>query len=85
MLRCKNVADALAAHRYWNLPWLRRAGLRLHVTLCFVCGRYHRDVMTMQRVAAKFGEHETESAPTISLPEDAKQRIATAMQTQRGI
>lgn len=65
MWRCKHVADALAEHHYWQLPWLKRVGLKLHVAVCVVCGRYHRQVMLMQDIADKFARQEQggEDAP----------------------
>jgi hypothetical protein len=58
MLRCKQVSDALAAHRYWELPWHQRLGMRLHVLLCFVCGRYNRQIMDVQDAARGYLDHE---------------------------
>lgn len=48
MLACKQVARILADRDYADLPPLKRAFLKLHVFLCLVCGRYHRDVMRFQ-------------------------------------
>ncbi len=45
MWRCKHVADALAKYHYWDLPWAKRLGLKTHVHLCLVCGRFHRQVL----------------------------------------
>jgi hypothetical protein len=45
---CKQVARRLAERDYTELPWLQRGFLKLHVILCAICGRYHRDVMRFQ-------------------------------------
>lgn len=78
MLRCKQVADALADERYWNLPWYRRWGLRLHVGLCLFCGRYHRHVMCMQEMADEFNKHTEDAAKDVHLSDEARDRIREA-------
>lgn len=80
MLRCKQVADALADKRYWELPWYRRWGLRLHVGLCFFCGRYHRHVMCMQETAKSFCDHEAKGGTGAEekLSPEARERIKQA-------
>ena len=48
MLTCKQVARSLSDGDYAELSRRRRLALRFHVLLCFVCGRYHRQVMRFQ-------------------------------------
>lgn len=77
MWRCKHVADALAKHHYWELPWARRIGLKLHVALCVVCGRFHRQVMIMQDAAHLFHKQEEADDPAlrIPMPDESKRRL----------
>lgn len=77
MWRCKHVADALARYHYWELPWAKRVGLKLHVALCAVCGRFHRQVMLMQDCAHLYHQHEEQDDPTlrIPMPDASKTRI----------
>lgn len=84
MWRCKHVADALAKHHYWELPWARRVGLKLHVCLCAVCGRFHRQVMVMQDAAHHFHEAEAQDNPhlRIPMPEETKRRLKEAVRTR---
>lgn len=81
MWRCKHVADALAESHYDSLPWLKRVGLKVHVALCVVCGRYHRQVMVMQEMAEKFRDHEAlgDLPEKTQLSPDAKRRMKDAM------
>ena len=74
MWRCKHVADALAKYHYWDLPWAKRLGLKTHVHLCLVCGRFHRQVMIMQDAARIFRKHEEQDPPP-PLPADVKERL----------
>ena len=81
MLRCKTVSDALATTKYWKLPWYRRVGLRLHVALCAVCGRYNRQVIVMQDGVREYLRHEVSDPPPaeLRLPADARERLRRAI------
>ena len=83
MLRCKHVADALAASHYQDLSKWQRIGLRLHMALCFVCCKYHKQVMLMQDCARGMCEHEAgDSAPPPTdqcLSDDAKSRMKSRL------
>lgn len=85
MLRCKQVSDALASSKYWELPLRKRIGLRLHVALCLVCGPFNRFVMLMQDATRAYRRHEMEDAPSgdMCLPEEAKRRIHEALVKDR--
>ncbi len=85
MLRCKHVADALAKHHYWELPWVKRIGLKLHVYLCVFCGRFHRQAMGMQDCAHLYHQHEEADDPTLRLPmpPEAKERIKEALKQSK--
>lgn len=80
MLRCKQVSDALASSKYWELPLRKRIGLRLHVALCIVCGPFNRFVMLMQDVTRQYIKHEQNDPPPsdLKLSEDARRRISDA-------
>lgn len=80
MWRCKHVADALARYHYWDLPWAKRLGLKTHVHLCVVCGRFHRQVMIMQDAARIFRKHEEQDPPP-PMPPKARERLKKAIQS----
>ncbi len=77
MLRCKHVAEALADKRYWELPLHRRIGLHLHVFLCFLCGRYNRQIMALQDAARHYAAYELAEVPPSEyrLSPEARERI----------
>lgn len=77
MLMCRQVAKALAEEHYWDLPWHRRTGLKLHVFLCGMCGRYHRQVMDFQDGVRGFLAHEEDDdvQPDVHLSDEARDRI----------
>ena len=86
MLRCKQVSDALASAPYWQLPWRKRVGLRLHVGLCLVCGPFNRFIMLMQDATRQYLRHEQSDPPPkgMRLSSEARERIAKAVREERG-
>ena len=58
MLTCKQVSNALSKEEYDKMPPMRRFFLRLHVKLCFVCGKFNRQVMDSQEMCRCYRENE---------------------------
>lgn len=79
MLTCKQVSRALAEHDYQSLRPLARLGLRVHVALCIVCGRYNRQVMSFHDGVRELRRcQEAETGPLAErtrLPPDARERL----------
>jgi hypothetical protein len=73
MLTCKQVSNALAEQDYATLSRLKRSGLKLHVALCTVCGRYNRQVMIMQDAARAFRSREENAQPSSGVGELSEQ------------
>jgi hypothetical protein len=86
MLACKQVANALSQGDYENLPPFRKAMLKVHVKLCVMCGKYHRDVMDMQDGVRKFRHQEDAGVleHTPALSEDSKRRMLSAIHDAGG-
>lgn len=84
MLTCKQVSRSLAEHDYQKLGLLPRLGLKLHVAMCVVCGRYNRQVMTFQDgVRALLRCQEQEEGPLADhtrLPPEARERLRNTLQ-----
>lgn len=78
--RCKHVADALAERHVGELSLGQRIALRLHVALCIVCGRYHRQVMAMQDIADRLRQQESGAGADVPrLGEEARQRLLASV------
>jgi len=77
MIACKQVAKALAEHRYYELPWWRRIPMFIHIRLCIMCGEYHQQVVDMQKGVHDFLEHENDGdiAPDEHLSDESRKRI----------
>lgn len=85
MLTCKQVAKSLADRDYAGLPRLKRISLKLHVLLCFVCGRYHRQVMRFQDGVRRYrrGEASRTAPPEgeLRLLSDERESICRALES----
>lgn len=58
MLMCRQVAKALKEKRYWELPLRKRIGIRVHIALCGMCGKYHTQVVEFEKGVHRFLEEE---------------------------
>lgn len=81
MIACRQVAKALANHRYYELPWYRRIPMFIHIRLCVMCGQYHQQIVDMQKGVRDYLEHEDagDIETNLHLSEEAKERIAQAI------
>ena len=86
MITCKQVARALAERDYAELSRLKRISLRLHVLLCFVCGRYHRYLMRFQDGVRRYREGEASRAsppdPQFCLRSEDRAAIRSALESE---
>ena len=73
MLRCKQVSDALAKKNFRDFTWWQKIGAMIHVVLCPLCGKFNRDIITMQETTREFSEKDPE--PNTKLSEKAKDKI----------
>jgi len=86
MFTCKQVSNALAKQDYAAMPPLKRLGVRLHISLCMVCGKYNRQVMIMQDAARSFRAREDKllAKPAAAhLTDQEKQAIKDALRRSR--
>jgi hypothetical protein len=85
MIACRQVAKALANHRYYELPWHRRIPMFIHIRLCIMCGKYHQQVVDMKKGVRDYLEHENDGyiEPDVHLSREAKARIAAELNKQK--
>ena len=58
MFTCKQVSKALLKDDYNNLSPLKKCMLKLHVALCFVCGKFNRQVMDSHDMCRGYKKNE---------------------------
>lgn len=71
MIRCKHVSEALRDNNWEDLPPMRKLGLRLHIMLCAVCGRFNKQIMQMQSGTRRFVENEEHLETGCCLPKES--------------
>jgi len=86
IVTCRQVAKALANHRYHELPWHLRVPLSIHIKLCIFCGQYHRQVIDLQKGVQTYLDHEETGDITLGtrLSSEARARIAAALDVAGG-
>ncbi len=83
MIMCRQVAKALADHRYYELPWWRKIPMFMHIRLCIMCGKYHQQVVDMQKGVHDYLEHEQadDIEPSVHLSDTARERMEAALKS----
>jgi hypothetical protein len=72
MIRCKDVARALARSNYHDLSKASRCGLLAHITLCPCCGPFHRDVIRCQKLSRGYRDA---APPPAALSESSRKQL----------
>ena len=85
MIACRQVAKALAENRYYELPWWRRIPMFMHIRLCVMCGKSHKQVVVFQKGVRFYLDQEERDAvePKVGLSEEAKQRIEEVLKASK--
>jgi hypothetical protein len=81
---CKDVTQMVSDAMERKLPLRRRLEVRLHFLICVYCLRYFKQLQFMQEAAQ---QHATqiergETAPTRSLPPEARERLKRSLHRQ---
>ena len=80
MITCKQVSKALAENRIHELPWYKRLGLKLHIKLCFVCGKANTQIVQLQNGIKKMLDREDEDLYVdIKLSDEVKENLKQKM------
>lgn len=81
MLRCKKVGEALdGATHYESLPFLKKLGVQIHVRLCRICGKFHRDIMIIQDGSKSYRDHEEHLGKNCCINRVRKDAMREALQ-----
>lgn len=84
MFTCKQVSKALHKEDYTNLSPMRRFFLKLHVKLCFFCGKFNTQVMDSQDMCRCYKEHEESIASQRpKMDADRKEAMKRALEQQK--
>ena len=83
MFTCKQVSKALSESDYQDLSLFKKLMLKLHVTLCLICGKFNRQVMESQDMCRHYKKHEhilESSRP--KMDNDKKQELKELLATE---
>ena len=83
MLTCKQASLLASKQMDVKLTWRERMALRLHVSMCDMCGRYLKDLKKLRLFLRNFGRKDTlSSRESLQLPEQDRARIHQALHAE---
>jgi hypothetical protein len=83
MLTCKQVSKALAESDYIDLPKHKQIMLRLHISMCFVCHGFNRNIMRFQDMVRAFKKKEDQLDVGPVLSDEVRQQMRDQIAKQR--
>lgn len=78
MPSCKDISALISKSMERELPWHKRATIRLHVMMCSYCRRYEKQLSLLRKGASLYGDPEKNQA-TPGLSSESKERIRRAL------
>ncbi len=83
MPNCKEVTRLVSESMERKLPFRKRMGLWMHLSMCKLCGGFRKELQMIQKAARQQAERiEIDSvSDDNSLPDDARERIRRALQS----
>ncbi len=78
MLDCKHASRLVSQSMDRRLSLRERLGLRLHLLICDACTQFSKQMALLQQAARQWRSR-IEDDTRVSLPDDARQRIAAAV------
>ena len=58
MFTCKQVSKTLAENDYQTLSPIKKCLLKIHIALCFICGKFNRQVMDSHDMCRHYKQQE---------------------------
>ncbi len=82
MLSCKKASELISQSVDRRLSWRESLALRAHLWICDACTQFNKSLHQMLLAVHRF-RHQVEQDKQLQLSEDAKQRIAEAIASNR--
>lgn len=81
LMSCKHASRLISQSLDRPLSWRERVSLRLHLSLCDMCTRFQRQLHVL-RTAVRQLTDKVEQDDSLQLPQQARQRIAQALDSK---
>lgn len=81
MFTCKQVSTALGEKDHARMTAWERIGLRVHVALCAICGKYNQQVMDTHDMLRAYRHREDQGVelPDVELDDESANQIKQAL------
>lgn len=78
MLDCKHASRLVSQSMDRRLSLRELLGLKLHLLICDMCSQFSKQMTLLQQAVRQWSSR-IENDTRVTLPDDARQRIATAV------
>ncbi len=82
MPSCKETAQLFSDSLDRELPWLQKAVLKMHLSMCQQCKAYTQQLLQLRETFQHLGHHSQEDTPP--LPESTRRKILDAVKAEKG-
>ena len=85
IVTCKQVSRILLEDHYRQLSWHRKLAVRFHLSWCWICGKFNRQVIEMQSGIDQYMEHEFDDPvpSNMQLSDATRERVLKAIRKSR--
>ena len=84
MPNCRETSRLVSTSMDHRLPVFKRLLLRLHLRMCKYCRRFEDQLLRMRTICRHIDHHITRLDPTVTLSDEARERIRKALRSHSG-
>lgn len=79
------MSRTLLEDHYDRLTWHKKLAVKFHLSWCWICGRFNKQVIQMQHGIDAFVSNEDKDSvsPAMRMPEDSKERLIHAIRDEQ--
>lgn len=81
MISCKEAAEMMSEAQDQSLPFMRRMALKFHLSMCYGCRRYKKQLQIIRDLARGYltGIERTKPPEARELPPETREKIKSAL------
>ena len=79
---CKETSRLVSESMDRRLPVFKRLMLWIHLRMCKYCHRFEQQLVMLRTISRHINQHLESFEPSVSLPDEARERIQSALRAQ---
>ncbi len=84
MPNCRETSRLVSESMDRKLPLFKRLVVWLHLRMCKYCHRFEQQLLKIRQISRHINQHIERLDTSISLSDEARERMRTAIKTQSG-